>query len=58
MSQHCPACEGRQVYGGEACPVCVPAVAHDPHAPTGFAAWWALGSAVLITIYLVWWGVR
>ena len=52
MSRHCPACDGRRLYGGEACPVCGPQHVHDPNHPSGFAAVWALLAAVVIVAYL------
>jgi len=53
MSRHCPACAGRGLYGGEACPVCGPQHVHDPNHPSGFTAIWAVLTALAVVVWLL-----
>ena len=53
MSDHCPCCEGRKTYVGEACPVCVPALPHDPDRPSGVAAIWGVAAIVVFILLLM-----
>lgn len=50
---HCPACAGSGEQQGEPCGLCRPRAYHDPHAPTGAVAAYALLALVFLAGVIV-----